>query len=357
MLILTRRHWRLASRAISSTMCVLMCLGIGACGTVRGTLFDPSNRSLGWPPPPDAPRVVHVGELASDRDMKPGRSFFGNVGAMLFGRDAERTMVSPMGVCTDADERVFVCDSGERTLHVFDLARRTYAQWQPSKGARAFLLPIAVAVGESGRVFVSDAALAVIHVFDSDGSYHGTLGEGNLIRPCGIAVDATKNQLIVADPGAHQIVVLSIDDTVEARIGSRGAAPGEFNFPTYVALDRAGQLYVSDSMNFRVQVFDRDFKIVRTIGSKGDLPGYFSQPKGVAFDPDGNLYVVDGNFETVQLFDSSGRLLMRFGEEGHGPGQFWLPVGIHIDAQGRIWVADSYNRRVHVFDYLVEGSP
>ncbi|MCA9293463.1 MAG: hypothetical protein KDA20_06595 [Phycisphaerales bacterium] len=318
-------------------------------------IFDPANREIGWPPPPDERHVVYVGQLSSDRDLKPGQSFASSLGTMLFGRDAEQMMVHPMGVCTDASARLFVADSGARVVHVFDLEDRSYARWSPGGEMGSFVLPVAVAVTTDGRVLVCDAGRGAVDAFAAHGEYLGALAAGAFQRPSGIAVDADR--IVVADPGAQQVVVLSLAGEVVERIGSRGSGAGQFNYPTGVAIGGDGALYVSDSLNFRVQVFDTAYAFVRAIGSKGDLPGYFAQPKGVAVDPDEHLYVVDGHFEAVQLFDALGRVLMSFGEEGRGPGQFWLPVGIHIDSSGRIWVADSYNRRVQVFDYVREGSP
>jgi DNA-binding beta-propeller fold protein YncE len=318
-------------------------------------MFDPASRAMGWPAPPDQTRVRLVGQLTSDRDLKPGRTFGRRMGDALFGREPERALISPVGIGVDARQRILVCDSGARAVHVFDLERRTYERWEPDgEDGDGFVLPIAVAAGADGVVLVSDSGAGVIHRFGSDGTHTATLGEGVLERPCGLVIDDTTGDIYVADPGAHQVVRLSSEGVVLQRIGRRGSTEGEFNFPTYVARDESGHLYVSDSLNFRVQVFDADMRFVRSIGSKGDLPGYFAQPKGLAFDPDGHLYVVDSHFEAVQLFDRGGRLLMTFGEEGRGEGQFWLPVGIHIDTRGWIWIADSYNRRVQVFEYVRE---
>ncbi len=330
----------------------LTCAGCSA----PGTIFPEPPASLRWPAEPDEARIRYVGQITSDKDLKPGRNFGQNLGEMLFGKDPARTMLSPLAVCTDGHDRVFVADSNDQLVHVFDLARRRYEQWRPPKDQAPLSQPVAVAFDPAGRLLVSDPVAGVLVVFDGQGRYLGTLGERALKRPCGVAVDSAGRRLFVADAGAHQVVVLSADGEELSRIGQRGSEPGQFNFPTNVVLDRQGRLYVSDSLNFRVQVFDADLKPVRQIGRKGDLPGYFSQPKGIALDAEDHLYVVDANFEAVQVFDSEGRLLMAFGHEGHGPGEFWLPAGINVDPNGRIWIADSYNRRIQVFDYLPKGA-
>lgn len=324
-----------------------------ACASKPGVVFDQSSGEHVWPPPPDAPRVRYVGQIRSANDLKPSRSTGERVAEFLFGKEETPGMVSPLGVCTDNADRVFIADSNAQVVHVFNLSTRRYEQWAPKKPQPAFVQPVAVAFDAgTGRLLASDPAGGLIYVFDTGGTCTGTIGVDSLQRPCGLAVHPTTGMVAVADVDAHQIVMLGRDGTETARLGSRGTGPGQFNFPTYVAFDSAGRLYVSDSLNFRVQVFGADLGFVRSIGRKGDMPGYFSQPKGLALDPEDHLYVVDANFEAVQVFSTEGALLMTFGREGDGPGQFWLPAGLATDGTGRIWVADSYNRRVQVFQYV-----
>lgn len=339
----------------------------GGCATEPGIIFPQATTMPAWPPPPDAPRIVWVGQLMTDRDLQPGVQGLDALGQALFGKHPPHAMGAPFALCTDGGKdggRLFVADTNEKVIHVFDLATRKYQTWKPGKKAPPLTLPVGVVWDaattaaseskESGRLLVSDSAAGVIFVFDNSGKYVGQLGSGILQRPCGLALEPGTRRIAVADSMAHQVVVLDPEGREVARLGTRGTRLGEFNFPTMVAFDTKGLLYVCDALNFRIQQFDRAYKPVRSIGRKGDMPGYFSQPKGIALDAEDHLYVLDSHFENVQLFDSRGRLLMDFGEEGTGPGQFWLPTGIFIErgATGiaRIWLADSFNGRVQVFD-------
>ncbi len=329
------------------------------CARPAGPLFEPASPALAWPPPPDTPRIYWIGQFAGSADLKAGQSFGQRLNAALFGREPQEVFIAPMAVCTDGADRVFVADAGARLVHVLDLRTRRYEQWRPPPGELPLVQPVALAWAPPGRLLVSDAVGRAIAVFGPAGEFRGHLGiAGMFVRPCGIAVDPPRQRILVADPGAHQIVVLAPDGSLIQRVGERGPEPGQFNFPTFVAASGDGHIFVSDSLNFRVQVLAPDLSPLRTIGQKGDMPGYFSQPKGLAVSPAGHLLVIDANFEAVQVFTADGDLLMTFGREGKGPGEFWLPAGIFAAPDNRVWIADNYNKRLQVFEYRhTEGPP
>jgi DNA-binding beta-propeller fold protein YncE len=326
------------------------------CARPAGVLFADADSLHVWPAPPDDPHIRFLGEIRGSADLRPARTGAQSLGEFLFGKEPAKGLVGPMGVCTDAADRVFVADPNAQTLHVLNLTTRRYDQWKPPDSAHPFVQPIAVACDRSGRVLVSDPGAGVVFAFAPDGRLTGVLGRDVLKRPCGLALQPASDRLFIADTGAHAVVVLDASGAQVARLGSRGRGDGQFNFPTYLAFGPDGRLYVSDSLNFRVQVFAPDLSFLFAIGAKGDRPGYFAQPKGVAVTPAGNVFVVDAHFEAVQAFDAQGQLLMAFGKEGNRPGEFWLPAGIWADPKNRLWVADSYNRRVQVFECLSPGA-
>jgi len=330
---------------------------LGGCGHDAGVIFPNVPNAPQWPGAPAEPRIRYVGQLTGSQDLKPAVTSMQVLSSVVFGdTSTARSFQTPMAVCTDGADRVFVADSGDHVIHVLDLKTRTYQRWTPT--GRKLLTPVGLAYDGSGRrLLVSDSGAAAIFVFSLDGQFIGELASGQLKQPCGLAVDPRSGRVFVADVAAHQVLVLSPSGQVIERLGARGDALGQFNYPTNVAIDTQGRLYVSDSLNFRIQQFSADLEPIRQMGRHGDMPGYFAEPKGLAIDPDGHVYVVDSQFEAVEIFNDAGNLLLDFGEEGRGAGEFWLPSGIFIDGRGRIWVADSYNHRVQAFDYLPERKP
>ena len=332
-----------------------LCLSAG-CARRAGVIFPPLEKPLVWPAPPETPRIRYVGQLATSADLKPRVPFGEAFSQAIFGKKPLQSMLTPFAVCTDGANRIFVADSGAQTVHVFDLITRKHTRWTPPNPYR-FSQPVGVAWDPRGRLFVSDSVGGCIFVFTPTGAFEARIGVNELTRPAGLAWDGRNSRLLVADTGNHCLVMLSADGAVLGRMGQRGTLPGEFNFPTNIAVDRQGRVYVSDTLNFRIQQLDSNLKPTLMIGTKGDMPGCLSQPKGIAVDSADHLYVLDAQFEAIQVFDPQGRLLLNLGEEGRGPGQFWLPAGMFIDSRDRIWVADAYNRRLQVFDYVPENQP
>jgi DNA-binding beta-propeller fold protein YncE len=311
-----------------------------------------------WPVPPDPPRIAYVRSLSEPEDLGRKRNWFLLTFQAFLGGGPSPPMLRPFAVTADDQGKVYIADTGEQAVHIYDLSGRNYHQiYWIQRGQSRFLSPTGVAVDGEGNVFVSDSQLNRIFEFSAKGyRLIRTIGEpGEFDRLGGLAYDKKNKRLLAAEANGHRIHEFDAEGKLIRSFGKRGVGDGEFNFPADVATDKDGNIYVTDSMNFRIQIFDENFKFIRKFGRLGAVLGTFSKPKGVAVDTEGHIYVVDGIYDTVQIFDNQGRLLMNFGTTGEGPGDFWLPNGIAIDGDNRIYVADTYNHRVQVFQFL--GSP
>jgi DNA-binding beta-propeller fold protein YncE len=306
-----------------------------------------------WPVPPDPPRIAYMHQIRTPADAGLRESLGARIAAVFVGRQRAPAIEEPIGLYADPDGWLLVGDAGLQVVHIYNLKRGTYAQAFELPGGR-LASPVGVALDpDRGWVFVADSILNQLFVFDTRGHYVGRFGEG-LQRVSGLAWDRERRRLLAVDTGHHRVVVYDADGHETGAFGERGDGPGQFNFPTGVAVGPEGTIYVSDSLNFRVEVFDSDLRPVRQVGRLGAVVGSFSKPKGVAVDSGGRLYVVDGIYDVVQLFDDEGRLLMVFGGSGSQPGRFWLPAGVAVAGRD-IFVADTRNRRVQVFRLLATG--
>ena len=298
--------------------------------------------------------VEYLRTVPSVREFTKPRSFLTKLIDWVAGPPEDRPeLVRPYATTHDSTGRLLVADPGQRGVHIYDFEKHKYQFLKGPKG-RLLTSPIDVACDSGDNIYVSDSVRAQVYVFDARGRFLRTIGgatpESRLQRPTGMVLDRASRRLYLTDTLRHQVMVFRLDGGLIRVIGGRGAGPGEFNFPTALALS-AGRLYVVDSMNFRVQTLTPDGVYLSSFGQLGNQTGTLSRPKGIATDTDGNIYLADALFDTVQVFSPEGSLLYYFGTGGVKPGQFQLPAGISIDDRNIIYVADSLNHRVQVFRY------
>jgi len=303
-----------------------------------------------WPAPPAAPRVKWVSNWSSRYDFgRPSK-----VMEFLVGRERVEQLRRPSDVVSDAAGNIYVADAEMRIVFVFDQEKKALR----FLGLRRLGVPVGLAISNKrGMIFVSDSQQNKIFGFDmrTDNLKLTIGGPGEFRRPTGLVYDDNSDRLYIADTQNHIIKVFDKDGRQLFAIGKRGNGDGEFNFPSFLAMDKNGILYVVDSFNFRVQMFDAEGNFLKKFGRLGDASGSFSRPAGIAVDSDGNIYVVDTSFNNFQIFNNNGKLLLWVGNAGRNPGEFYLPTGIFIDGKDRIYVADSFNQRVQVFQYLKEN--
>jgi len=306
---------------------------------------------LAWPAPPEKSRIIYLGAISTEADLKAKTSWADGLGELLFGKRKIGVLVAPSDVAIDQSDRLFVTDSAGAAVHIFDLNKRTYKQFSSLADKEKLLKPVALTI-VGNRIYVVDSILREVCVFDNSGKFIFSFGRNHFTRPSGIAYSPEDEIVYVTDTAEHTIEVFTVGGKFIEQIGSRGTGAGKFNFPTHLWVDKNGRLYVSDTLNYRIQVFSRDHRFFEMFGRQGDRPGNFAHPCGVATDSFGNIYVIDRQFENVQLFDQQGRILLAFGQEGTQAGQFWLPAGLFIDYRNRIYVADSFNKRIQVFELM-----
>jgi DNA-binding beta-propeller fold protein YncE len=303
-----------------------------------------------WPPPPAKACIVYVRSISTPADVGAKPAALSRVSRWLTGAKAESaSLMRPFGLAVDDSGNLLVTDTGSGAVCCLEFENKKWRRWEQVGDVR-FESPVAVA-RQGNTIFVAESASSKVIAFDLEGRKRFEIID-KLERPSGLAV--AGGRLYIADAHRHCVVITDLKGQFITEFGHRGASPGEFNFPTHVAVDATGLVYVTDSLNYRVEVFGMDGKFLRAIGSAGDAPGHFSRPKGVAVDTAGHAYVVDALFDNVQIFDTTGRLLLDWGQSGSEPGEFWLPNAIAINAKNEIYVADSYNRRIQVFRYMGE---
>jgi len=192
--------------------------------------------------------------------------------------------------------------------------------------------------------------------------------------PRDVAVDSANN-VYVADSLNHSIRKIAIDSNgngvVSTLAGStwgfengRGAA-AQFSIPSGVAVDTSDNVYVADWGNHRIRKITAARRVSSPFGSgtPGSANGrgtaaQFNRPSGVAVDSAGNVYVADRENHRIRKITANGVVstIAGNGTSGFADGaaaQFNGPRGVAVDSAGNVYVADSGNNRIRKLEYRV----
>jgi uncharacterized protein (TIGR03663 family) len=228
-------------------------------------------------------------------------------------------------------------------------------------GDGQFQEPWGIAVDAQGRVYVADTWNHRVQVFDADGEFRtkwGSLGQtatdtSYFYGPRDIALDAL-GRVYVTDTGNKRVIVFDAEGNVLDQWGEEGAAPGAFSEPVGIDISWDGSIHVADTWNQRVQVFDEDLAFLREWPVDAWYGESVVNKPFLAVDGRGQVYVTDPEGYRVVVFDSEGELLATFGLYGFDNMSFSLPAGIDVDDEGNIYVADTDGHRVMKFPPIGE---
>jgi len=225
------------------------------------------------------------------------------------------TFCEPWGVGVGPDGSVYVADTWAHRIQKFTADGNLVTSWgifgqrgvDDADGTGYFYGPRDVAMGPDGNVYVTDTGNKRVQVFDEDGEFlyqWGGVGTavGKLNEPVGIAVDA-DGLVYVADTWNSRIQVLEANgEPVLSWPVETWVSTGLEDKP-YLALDAEGRVYATDTGNYRVLVFENDGTFLYSFGQFGFDTNSFALPTGVAVGPGGSVYVTDATNNRVSVFD------------------------------------------------------
>lgn len=222
-----------------------------------------------------------------------------------------------------------------------------------------FDYPRAIALdAERGRVYVVDKT-ARVQRFDLDGRFERSwsMPRSENGKPTGVTIDE-DGRVVVADTHEHRIAIFSPEGELLETFGEYGEGPGQFIYPTDVAIAADGTWFVSEyGGNDRVQVFDADRRPIGSIGfmghdDEGDSPGLL-RPQSIVWDDEaGELYIADAVNHRIVVTDRGGAMRRVLGGAGDAAGRLAYPYGIALDGERGLIVAEYGNNRVQRLDRI-----
>jgi len=167
----------------------------------------------------------------------------------------------PTDVAWDSAGNIFVADGiGNQRVAKFDKNGVFIKSWG-SKGTEPgqFAAARAIAVDAQGNVYVADSGNKRIQVFDNDGTFKAQFT--NVGTPQALCITPGPNQVLYSSNSnppndidtAGDIYKLKLDGTVVGKFGKAGRLPKEFGFVNAIDCRRENELYVGEIINLRVQ--------------------------------------------------------------------------------------------------------
>ena len=216
----------------------------------------------------------------------------------------------PTGIAVDNDGHVYVADTWNHRVVKLDSQGRFVTAWGGfvntqgdqevgQRHPREFYGPRGVAIGPDNNVYVTDTGNKRVLVFDRDGQplrqWGGAgTGPGNLDEPVGIAVDEA-GVVYVADTNNGRIAVFNAEGQPVAQWPVMGWGPNIYQEP-YIAIGDDG-VYVTSGPTRSVMRFDRQGNL---LDQRQEIDGEtLMNPTGIALTADGQLIVVDTGAHAV----------------------------------------------------------
>jgi hypothetical protein len=282
-----------------------------------------------YPPLPAMPRLQFLTSIMLETDLG-GTKRSGFEDFIIGGAEVTKRLGRPVDFAS-APGKIFVADRMFRKIVIVNLEKKVFEEIR-DEGIGVIYNPAGLWITEEGTLYIADMGRKQVLVYGSNGSFLNAFGElDQFSKPLDVAVHG--NRIYVCDLDKNKVLVLDkTSGKMIQEIGGMGRKEGQFFKPSYITLDKEGNLYVTDSFNFRVQMFNQEGKFVKAFGCHGDNFGCFSRPKGLVRDDANLLYVVDAAFENIQIFDKeTAKLLLFFGGHGTTGGSMELPGGVYLD--------------------------
>jgi YVTN family beta-propeller protein len=248
----------------------------------------------------------------------------------VFSQD-QNFLNSPIGMAFDGKGNLYVANllptpqDSAITLITPQGVASTFVKFD----ANGLLFPAALGFDSHGTLF---AATAMGQIFEiSPSGSVASFDTKSFVSPRGLIIDRNNN-LFITDLTAATLIELTPQDVPRTVAGNVLASP------TFMALDRAGNLLVANSGS----------RIVSKIAPDGSASVFVPRglgvedPAGMAFDAGGTLFLADAETKTIVTVAADGTVTPFIDLSAEGA----VPEGLAFDRDGNLFVADGGNNQI-----------
>lgn len=245
-------------------------------GARRVIVYDPIGKQIGLLTPPHStgvaqgPVYVAVNPITSEVYVsdRPSQSVYVYDAKGVFKETFEPKGIvvggwQPLGMTFDDDGNFYATDVSAKPhrVLVFNSSGRLIHTVGVTDGLQ---FPNGVTLDALSHVYISDSNNGRVLIFDLAGkniaSINRGVGEGDLGMPRGVVID-DSDRLYVVDTANHMVKIYRVGvdkSSIPKYLGSfgdEGQIDATFEYPNGVAIDSRSRIYVTDRENNRVQIW------------------------------------------------------------------------------------------------------
>ncbi|GAC1471706.1 MAG: 6-bladed beta-propeller [Desulfuromonadaceae bacterium] len=180
-------------------------------------------------------------------------------GKLLRELDGKGNLKRPAGIAVTAKGDKVVADILANKVFIFGKDDELKGELLGFNSGESFNKPTYVAIDRSDTIYVTDSMNFTIRVFDESGRYMRSIGQigdapGSFARPKGIALDSDQN-LYVLDSIFANFQLFNQKGQLLLYVGQEGSQPGQMMLPSGIFIDKNDRIYVADTFNHRIQIY------------------------------------------------------------------------------------------------------
>lgn len=184
---------------------------------------------------------------------------YGPEGEFLRELDGKGMLQNPAGIAVRSNGEKLVADIMAGKVFVFGKDDVFKGELAGADFTETFNRPTYLAVDKHDNVYVTDTMNFTVRIFDAGNRYirsQGQIGDapGSFARPKGVALDSDQN-LYVLDSIFGNIQIFNQKGQLLLYFSQEGTSPGELMLPSGIFIDRSDRIYVSDTFNHRIQIY------------------------------------------------------------------------------------------------------
>ncbi|OVE73363.1 hypothetical protein BVX93_01915 [bacterium B13(2017)] len=211
-------------------------------------------------------------------------SKFNSDGSKVFnigGRGSTGGMFrSAQGVCLDSKSNIYIADTGNRRIQIFNkegiyvagilsgdklgaktnnfiLLENERFTGKPIQKQPKLKAPVEIGLDDEGYIFVLDTLARFIVIYNKNGEYMGNININNIrgikdVHPIDMTIGLER--IFVLDKKYHNIKIFQRDGRFIQEIGTKGTGRGQFYNPKAISM-MDNKIYIIDAGNNRIQIF------------------------------------------------------------------------------------------------------